>query len=360
MEGLGVINPQFWKGKRVLVTGHTGFKGAWLALWLERLGANVTGFSLGIPTEPSLFKAVSAHCKVTSIEGDIRDLQTLSRAVEDAKPELVFHLAAQSLVRTSYEDPVGTFATNVLGTVHLFEAARRVPSVRTIVNVTSDKCYENREWHYAYRESDPFGGRDPYSCSKGCAELVTSAYRQSFFTERSVGLASVRAGNVIGGGDWSTDRLVPDCVRAFSQAKEVVIRNPAAIRPWQHVLEAIRGYLILGELLSQTPVHFSQGFNFGPDGDDARPVSHVVETLARGWGQGAKFRIEKPGEAQNPHEAHFLKLDNSLVRATLGWRPRLRLDDALALTVEWYKAFYQGSDVYALSISHLERVEAMR
>jgi len=359
MEGVGVIDRKFWKGKRVFLTGHTGFKGAWLSLWLEKLGAQVTGFSNGVPTEPSLWKAASVGRSIASVEGDVRDLDRLAGALKEAQPEVVFHLAAQSLVRLSYDDPAGTFSTNVIGTVHLFEAARRASSVRAVINITSDKCYENRELDYAYREGDPMGGRDPYSASKGCAELVTSAYRQSFFTGSGVGLASVRAGNVIGGGDWSADRLVPDCVRAFAAGEHAIIRNPRSIRPWQHVLEALRGYLLLGQKLSADPVTFSHGYNFGPDSQDAQPVSYVVEKLRAGWGEGAAYRIEQPGEVNNPHEAHFLKLDSSQARATLSWRPLLELPQALDWTIEWYRAFYNGADVRALSMAHLEKIETM-
>lgn len=359
MEGLGVVDRNFWKGRRVFVTGQTGFKGAWLALWLEQLGARVTGFSNGVPTEPSMWKAASVGRSMASVEGDVRDLSALSKELHDAQPEVVFHLAAQSLVRLSYDDPAGTFSTNIMGTVNLFEAVRKTASVRAVINITSDKCYENRETDYAYREGDPMGGRDPYSSSKGCAELVTAAYRQSFFADGKVGVASVRAGNVIGGGDWSIDRLVPDCARAFAKGEAVVVRNPGAIRPWQHVLEALRGYLLLAQKLHAAPKTFSHGYNFGPDSNDARPVSYVVEKLSAEWGDGASCRIEKVGEAKSPHEAHFLKLDSSLARATLGWRPLLELPQALEWSVEWYRAFYRGVDVRTLSLSHLDRIETM-
>mgnify|MGYP003339426288 CR=1 FL=1 len=336
MEGLGVVDRNFWKGRRVFVTGQTGFKGAWLALWLEQLGARVTGFSNGVPSEPSVWKAASVGRSMASVEGDVRDLSALSKELHDAQPEVVFHLAAQSLVRLSYDDPAGTFSTNIMGTVNLFEAVRKTASVRAVINITSDKCYENRELDYAYREGDPMGGRDPYSASKGCAELVTSAYRQSFFAGSGVGLASVRAGNVIGGGDWSADRLVPDCVRAFAAGEQVIIRNPRSIRPWQHVLEALRGYLLLGQKLSADPVTFSHGYNFGPDSQDAQPVSYVVEKLRAGWGEAAAYRIEQPGEANNPHEAHFLSLDSTKARTELGWRPRWALDRTLTSIVDWH------------------------
>lgn len=356
MEGLGVIDRQFWKGKRVLVTGHTGFKGAWLALWLEKLGAVVTGFSVGIPTEPSLHKALGEEGTISDLRGDIRDAEALSKALAESKPEIVFHLAAQSLVRLSYQDPLGTLATNVMGTANVLESVRKSPSVCAVINVTSDKCYDNREQHHAYREGDPLGGRDPYSCSKGCAELVTTAYRLSFFSTDEVGIASVRAGNVIGGGDWSADRLVSDCMRAFSAGKEVVIRNPGSVRPWQHVLEALRGYLLLCQRLCAEPARFSGAFNFGPNIEDSRPVSFVVDQLCRGWGSGASFRIEK---SEGLHEASLLQLDSSHAQTALGWRPLLELPEALAWTANWYKSFYNGESMRARSLESLDRMERM-
>ncbi len=358
MEGLGVVDRGFWRGKRVLVTGHTGFKGAWLALWLEKLGAKVTGFSLGVPTKPSLFEALVPGSSWATIEGDIRSRPALKDAFAAAKPEIVFHLAAQSLVRLSYEEPLMTLETNVIGTANVLDVARSSAGVRAVVNVTSDKCYENREWPYAYRENDPFGGRDPYSCSKGCAELVTAAFRQSYFAGVGCGLASVRAGNVIGGGDWSADRLVPDCMRAFSQGQQVVVRNPAAVRPWQHVLEALRGYLILGQRLFAEPERYSAGYNFGPDAADSRPVSHIVESLCSGWGEGARFAVEQPSKESRPHEAHLLKLDSSFARAALGWHPVLELPEALSLTVAWYRQFYGGAAMRSISLDQLNSIEA--
>lgn len=356
MEGLGVVDRQFWKGKRVLVTGHTGFKGAWLALWLEKLGASVTGFSIGIPTEPSLFGALGQGGRVADLRGDIRDGEALCAALEASKPEIVFHLAAQSLVRLSYQDPLGTLSTNIMGTANVLEAVRRSSSVRAVISVTSDKCYDNREQHHAYREGDPLGGRDPYSCSKGCAELVTAAYRLSFFSADKVGIASVRAGNVIGGGDWSADRLVPDCMRAFAAGNEVIIRSPASVRPWQHVLEALRGYLLLGQRLWSEPARFSGPFNFGPSIEDSRPVSFVVEQLCRGWGAGASFRIER---SEGLHEASLLQLDSSHAQSALGWRPLLALPEALAWTANWYKSFYSGESMRARSLESLDRLENM-
>ena len=357
MEGVAVVvQKEFWRGKRVVLTGHTGFKGAWLALWLEHLGAHVTGFSLNVPSTPSLFELLAPGSNVKDVRGDIRDLALVTKTLHEASPEIVFHLAAQSLVRPSYEDPVGTYSTNVLGTVHLLEAARHTPSVRAIVNVTSDKCYQNFEVPHAYTEEDRFGGDDPYSSSKGCAELVTAAYRRSFFKNTPIGLASARAGNVIGGGDWSVDRLLPDCFRAFATKETLTIRNPTAIRPWQHVLEALRGYLLLAQHLYHSPSEFAEGFNFGPDAGEAKPVSHLVEALCSRWGAGAAYRVAQPGEGSSPHEAHLLCLDSSHAIAKLGWKPLLPLDQALDWTVSWYKAFYAGAPMRDISLEHLEQI----
>ena len=352
VEGL-VIRREFWAGKRVFVTGHTGFKGSWLALWLASLGARVAGYALQPATNPSLWQLVEANAGISSTIADIRDPAALAKAFESLRPEIVLHLAAQSLVRPSYEDPVGTYATNVMGTVHVLEATRRAPGVRVVVNVTSDKCYENLETGQAYRESDPMGGRDPYSSSKGCAELVTTAYRASFL--RAAGapaLASARAGNVIGGGDWAADRIVPDTVRAAVTGQPVRVRNPRAIRPWQHVLEPLSGYLRLAERLWEAPGEHAEGWNFGPNEDDAVPVEAIVSTATRLWGPPARWEAD-PGP--HPHEAHFLKLDSSKARTRLGWRPRLRLETALEWTVEWYKAQAQGADAKALTLAQIAR-----
>jgi CDP-glucose 4,6-dehydratase len=333
------VTPQFWQGKRVFVTGHTGFKGAWLALWLRRLGAEVTGYALQPPTTPSLFELAGVGNGMHSVEADIRDLSALRQATEKAAPEIVFHMAAQSLVRRSYRDPVETYATNVMGTVNVLEASRAVRSVRAFVSVTSDKCYENRGWERGYREDDAMGGHDPYSSSKGCAELVTAAYRDSFMKEKNVALGSARAGNVIGGGDWAEDRLVPDMVRAIAAGRTVEIRNPRAVRPWQHVLEPLHGYLLLAEALYQDPAAFAGGWNFGPAETDARDVLWVVKRFAELWGPQAKWR---PDDQPHPHEAAYLKLDASRARARLEWRPVLDLDTALAWIVDWHRAHARG------------------
>jgi len=338
---------EFWKGKRVLITGHTGFKGSWLSLWLQRLGAEVCGYALSPPTEPSHFVLADVAAGMTSIVGDVRDFELLKRIMLEQRPEIVLHLAAQSVVRASYDDPRETYETNVMGTVNVLEAVRLCPGVRSVVNVTTDKCYENREWVWGYREDEPMGGHDPYSNSKGCSELVTSAFRASFFAAESyakhgVALGSARAGNVIGGGDWTRDQLIPDVLRAFSKAEPVSLRSPGATRPWQFVLEPLSGYLLLAERLFKEGPSFAEGWNFGPVDDDAKPVKWLVENLAVRWGGGATWQLD---ERQHPHEAHFLKLDSSKARARLGWQPRIGLSDALAWVVDWYKAYSEGRPV---------------
>ena len=341
------MDREFWAGKRVLVTGHTGFKGSWLSLWLQQLGAAVTGYALPPPTRPSLFDEANVASCMASMTGDVRDAAAVLEAVKSARPEIVFHMAAQSLVRPSYASPVETYATNVMGTVHVLEAVRHTPGVRAVVIVTSDKCYENRDWVWGYRETEPMGGHDPYSNSKGCAELVTSAYRSSFFNparhaEHQVAVASARAGNVIGGGDWALDRLVPDIVRAIAADKPVRIRSPRAIRPWQHVLEPLSGYLVLAERLCRDGATFAESWNFGPMEGDNRPVQWIVECLTGRWGSGAGWQLD--GQLQ-PHEASYLKLDCSKALARLGWRPRWNLTEALDRVVSWHKAHLDGQDM---------------
>jgi len=349
------LNSSFWRGKRVLVTGHTGFKGSWLTQWLKRAGADGTGFALAPPTTPSLFDRARVGDGIRSIEGDIRDLDALGRAVAEAKPEIVVHMAAQSLVRASYDDPVGTYATNVMGTVHLLDAVRRAGSARVVLVVTSDKCYENREWLWPYRENEPMGGKDPYSSSKACAELVTSAYRASFFNgASSPRVASVRAGNVIGGGDWAKDRLVPDLVRAFQSGTPTVIRNPGATRPWQFVLDPLAGYLRLAEALWNDGT-LAEGWNFGPHDADVRPVRWIADRLAGAWGNGAAWRTEA---GESPHEAFTLKLDSSRARMLLGWQPRVALESAIDWIVEFQKELDAGGDAAALLDRQIGRFEA--
>lgn len=353
------MTTSFWRGKRVLVTGHTGFKGSWLSLWLQRLGAEVTGFALQPPTDPSLFASARIADGMKSITGDVRDREAVAAAVADARPEILFHLAAQSLVRRSYADPVETYATNVMGTVHVLEAARRSASVRALVNVTSDKCYANREWLWGYREQEPLGGADPYSSSKACAELASAAYRESFFTADGsrgfpLALASARAGNGIGGGDWAEDRLVPDVFRAFLGRRLALIRNPAAVRPWQHVLDMLNGYLILAERLWTSGADYAEAWNFGPYDEDVRPVRWIVERLGELWGEGAAWEVDRTSQ---PPEAKLLRLDSSKARARLGWRPRLRLDRALEWTAEWYGQHGRGADVRAVTEEQIARFE---
>jgi CDP-glucose 4,6-dehydratase len=346
------MNPHFWRAKRVFLTGHTGFKGSWLSLWLQSLGAEVQGFALAPPTTPALFEVARVGDGMASTVGDVRDFDALLRGMNEFRPDVVLHMAAQPLVRLSYVEPIATYATNVMGTVHVLEAARRVGTPRCIVNVTTDKCYENREWVWSYREDEPMGGYDPYSNSKGCSELVTSAYRRSFFRESGPALASARAGNVIGGGDWAVDRLVPDILRAFERDAPVVIRNPHAVRPWQHVLEPLGGYLTLAEQMWTEGQSLAEGFNFGPADVDARPVQWIVERMAAAWGDSARW--ERDGAA-HPHEANHLKLDISKARHRLGWQPRWSLDQALDAIVHWHKAWMAGADMHALCLSQIEQ-----
>ncbi len=350
-----VSSPSFWRGKRVFMTGHTGFKGAWLALWLTDLGAEVTGYSLPPPTDPSLFDMAGLRSRLRHIEGDVRDEAALTHAVGEAPPEIVFHMAAQSLVRVSYEEPAATYATNVMGTVNLLEAVRRCEGVRAVVCVTSDKCYENRETPRPYREDDAMGGYDPYSSSKGCAELVASAYRRSFFGGQSdsaggTAIATARAGNVIGGGDWAKDRLIPDLLNGFAAGVRPRVRFPSAVRPWQHVLEPLAGYLRLAEALWAGDRGAAEGWNFGPDDADSRPVRWIADRLAVLWGEGAAW--ETTGEPQ-PHEAHFLRLDCAKARQQLGWRPAWGLDEALRQTVAWRRALDEGADMTDFSLNQI-------
>ncbi len=351
----------FWKGRRVFLTGHTGFKGSWLSLWLHALGAGVTGYALDPPTRPSLFHQAEVAGAVRSICADIRDFPRLKSAIAECRPDVVIHMAAQSVVRRGYEEPIETYSSNVMGTVHLLEALRQLGQPCVVVNVTSDKCYENREWVWGYRESDPLGGHDPYSNSKGCAEMVTSAFRDSYFRAEDVGhhkiaVASARAGNVIGGGDWTSDQLIPDLIRAFLAGQLCLIRSPSAIRPWQFVLEALRGYLILAERLAEDPGRFASAWNFGPAEADARTVSWIADELARSWGIGASWNKDA---AVHPRESNYLRLDTSKAAAYLEWHPVLPLNQALDWIVEWYRAFQAGDDLRRLTLTQIQRYEAL-
>ncbi len=343
-----VINRSFWAGKRVFVTGHTGFKGAWLCLLLSQLGAEVFGLALDPDSEDGLFVSAGVKDVVHHVIGDIREIDVVRQAVHTARPDVVIHMAAQSLVRRSYQEPVETYATNVMGTVHLLECVRAAPTVRAVVIVTSDKCYENHEWPWAYREADQLGGRDPYSNSKACAELVTAAYRDSFFQAKTAArVASVRAGNVIGGGDWSRDRLVPDAMRAFVSGQPLRIRNPASVRPWQHVLDPLVGYLVLAERLVEDGKQFEGGWNFGPHMDGEVSVAALADALVRHWGHGSRWERE---DGEQPHEANYLKLDCSKARNLLGWRHLIDFESALRFTVDWYRAHQRGEDMRRFSL----------
>lgn len=356
-----MLDRAFWDGRRVFVTGHTGFKGSWLSMWLESLGADVTGYALDPPTQPNLFELAAVAGHVRSIHGDIRDFQKLKTAIAECHPQVVIHMAAQTVVRRGYQDPIENYSSNVMGTVHLLEALRQLKQPSVVVNVTSDKCYANREWVWGYREDEPMGGRDPYANSKGCAELVTAAYRESFFPSASfqdhgIALASARAGNVIGGGDWTSDQLIPDLMRAFLTGQSCLIRNPRAIRPWQFVLEPLRGYLTLAERLTEDPARFACAWNFGPVDSDAKPVSWIADKLVHLWGNHGSW-IQDSGV--HPHEDHHLKLDASKAGAYLDWHPLLPLHLALDWVVEWYRAFQDGSDLRRLVQTQIERYQVL-
>ncbi|MBC8212896.1 MAG: CDP-glucose 4,6-dehydratase [Gammaproteobacteria bacterium] len=344
------MDAAFWQGKKVLITGHTGFKGSWLSLWLQQFGAEVVGVSLDPPTTPSLYQQAQVADGMISLRADIRDLESMKAIFEQHQPQIVFHLAAQSLVRYSYREPVETYASNVMGTLHILEAIRSCGSVRAGVMITTDKCYQNREWEWGYRENDPMGGHDPYSSSKGCAELLIASYRASYFpaeqyAQHKVAIASARAGNVIGGGDWAEDRLIPDIVRAFQQGETVRVRNPNAIRPWQHVLEPLAGYMMLAQRLFVEGSEWADAWNFGPAEEDARPVEWIVQAMTAQWGDDSSWVID---DGLHPHEANYLKLDCSRAHGRLKWRPRWVLADALKQIVIWHKAHGEGVPSRAL------------
>lgn len=349
------MHPDFWRGKRVFVTGHTGFKGSWLSLWLQGAGAQVAGYALPPATEPSIFELAKVAGGMESVIGNVKDLDALRKALERFRPEIVFHLAAQSVVRLSYAEPVDTYATNVMGTVNLLEAVRHTDSVRATVVVTSDKCYQNREWEWGYRENEPLGGHDPYSSSKGCAELVTAAYRASFFGPvdgrgHAPAVATARAGNVIGGGDWTRDRLIPDIMRGIVERRPVPIRNPRAVRPWQHVLEPLGGYLTLAEKLYDRGPEFAEAWNFGPRDQDCRPVSWIVEQLSEQWKDGVRWEID---DRPRPHEANSLKLDSAKATHRLDWAPRWDLATALRAIVRWHQAQQSGADMRGVTLDQI-------
>lgn len=348
MEGM-VVSPEFWRGKKVFMTGHTGFKGSWLSLWLNSLGAHVKGYALSPPTSPSLFEEARVVEKIESELGDIRDLGKLKKSITDFDPDILIHMAAQPLVRLSYIEPLETYDINVMGTAKVLESARDCKSLKSIINVTTDKCYENKEWIWGYRENEPMGGYDPYSSSKGCAELITSAYRRSFLQDKGVGLASVRAGNVIGGGDWAVDRLIPDILRAFEKRQPVIIRNPLSTRPWQHVLEPLSGYLVLAEKLYNNPGSYAEGWNFGPDDDGAKPVRWILDKMTAKW-TNSSWELDK---SANSHEAGFLKLDISKAKSLLYWQPTWDLEKTLGKIVNWHQSWLEKEDMQVVCLNEI-------
>jgi CDP-glucose 4,6-dehydratase len=345
-----LVDKEFWKNRRVLITGHTGFKGSWLLLWLKHLGAEVTGFSLEAPTTPSLFEATNIDKDFNHVIGDIRNLNSLFECINTFAPELVIHMAAQSLVFDSYIDPVSTYQSNVMGTINLFEAIRKTDSVKAVLNITTDKCYENKEWIWGYKETDPLGGYDPYSSSKACSEIISESYRQSFFSSKGVLMATARAGNVIGGGDWSDNRIIPDAIRSFSQGRPLIVRSPLSIRPWQHVLEPISGYLAICQKLINGEDQFASSWNFGPNYSDNREVSILADLMVDNWGGDAKWELDKK---EHYHEAQQLKLDCSKSNFYLKWSPKWALDVSVDKTISWYKAFYNGQDMNEFSLKQI-------
>lgn len=362
MENMGMIkvlemiDQNFWKGKKIFVTGNTGFKGSWLCLWLHFMGADITGYALDPPTNPNFYELCKVNELIHHISADIRNSECLANAIADRKPEIIFHLAAQSLVRESYKNPVDTYTTNVMGTVNLLEAVRYCPDVRVVVNVTTDKCYDNKEWIWGYRETDSLGGYDPYSSSKACSELVTIAYRNSFFNPQCyqshrVGVATARAGNVIGGGDWAKDRLIPDIICALLNRETIIIRNPQAIRPWQHVLEPLSGYLLLAQKLYEDGDLYSDAWNFGPNESDAQPVKLIAEKICEKWQGESSFQVEENSEF---HEATFLKLDCTKAKMKLGWFPRWDLETAIDKTIEWVQVYQQGNSLRNISLKQIQ------
>lgn len=352
-----MINKQFWKGRKVFITGHTGFKGSWLSIWLSLLGSDVTGYSLDPPTKPNLFDESGISCLIQDIRGDLRIIDDLKATINRVSPEIVIHLAAQPIVRESYRDPIGTYLTNAIGTANLLEAVRDCQSVKVVLNVTTDKVYENREWIWGYREDESLGGYDPYSASKACSEIITSSYKRSFFnhdSRRTVGIATARAGNVIGGGDWAADRIIPDCIRAFNNGNKLSIRNPNSIRPWQHVLEPLSGYLVLCEKLYSDPAKYSSSWNFGPNDDDAKTVEWIVKRVMKSWLNAPGYIIDK---GEHPHEANFLKLDCSKAKIILGWKPKWDISKAIEKVVEWNIAYNSNRPCFEICKEQINAYE---
>ena len=344
------IDSKFWQGKRVFLTGHSGFKGSWLSLWLFSLGAEVKGYSLNPPTSPSLFNEAKIDSIIESCVGDIRDQDTLYKSMVSFNPDILIHMAAQSLVRYSYDEPIETYEVNVIGTAKVLEVARSCSNLKAIVNITTDKCYENDERAAGYKENDSMGGYDPYSSSKGCAELVTSSYRRSFLQGQGIGLASVRAGNVIGGGDWADDRLIPDILKSFENGSSVIVRNPQATRPWQHVLEPLSGYLVLAQKLYQNPKEYAEGWNFGPNEQDVKPVDWILDKMIAKW-PNSSWELDI---SSSPHEAGFLKLDISKAKSKLGWNPLWSLNDTLEKIVNWHQAWLNKEDMQTICLKEIE------
>jgi len=350
-----LINSSFWYGKKVLITGHTGFKGSWLSLWLQELGANVVGISLDPPSNPSLYEQANVADGIVDIREDIRNLDKIKKLFKEHQPEIVFHLAAQPLVRYSYREPVETYAINVMGTLHILEAIKAIKTVRSVIMITTDKCYENKEWEWGYRENEPMGGHDPYSSSKGCAELLIASYRDSYFPVHDyaihqTAIASVRAGNVIGGGDWAEDRLIPDILRAFEKNKTVIVRNPRATRPWQHVLEPLSGYLVLAERMYSTSDGYSEGWNFGPLDNDVKPVEWILEYMISKW-DGANWQLDNNAQ---PHEAGFLKLDISKAKSRLNWQPTWKLEDSLDRIICWHQDWLNKKNMRTACLNNIK------
>ncbi|CAI6081315.1 CDP-glucose 4,6-dehydratase [Paenibacillus sp. JJ-100] len=354
-----LIDRNFWRGKRVFVTGHTGFKGSWLSLWLHNLGAHVSGYSLNIPSDPSLFKLAKLNdiFQNSIMNGDITDFDFLMESMKCADPEIVIHMAAQPLVRKSYDNPIETYATNIMGTAHVMEAVKHVSSVQVVLNVTTDKCYDNQEWPWGYRETDSLGGHDPYSSSKACSELITSSYRSSFFKSRGIKVATARAGNVIGGGDWAVDRLIPDLIRALNGNYEFKTRNPQATRPWQHVLEPLYGYLLLCQRAYNEGEHFSQAWNFGPNVTDIKTVDWIIQQVLNQWPyKHLGYKVDTNGK-DDKHEANVLKLDCSKANIELGWIQRFSVEEAISATVKWYVGYLNGEDMRLLCEKQISEYE---